>query len=182
MKKLMILACAMAMAVAAQASSVKWSFTYATDSAGADLADNTPVYLVAVSGYAVDAAVADLSAGTFDTAKVVDTATTLIVGNGAAVEQVKSGLDLTGAQSFYAVLMQMGDDGAYQWAMTGLKDVTMASMGNTGVTFGELSDEDGNSFVKWNSYTPSSDNVPEPTSGLLLLVGMGALALRRKRA
>jgi hypothetical protein len=30
--------------------------------------------------------------------------------------------------------------------------------------------------------TPPTPDVPEPTSGLLMLVGLGALALRRRRA
>ena len=40
------------------------------------------------------------------------------------------------------------------------------------------------SFVttdKWKSFGTSSGGVPEPTSGLLLLVGAGMLALRRKQ-
>ncbi len=41
---------------------------------------------------------------------------------------------------------------------------------------------DGKTFTGAGWYATSSETVPEPTSGLLLLVGMGALALRRKRA
>ncbi len=33
----------------------------------------------------------------------------------------------------------------------------------------------------WKTYTPASSDVPEPTSGVLLLVGGAMLALRRKR-
>jgi hypothetical protein len=49
------------------------------------------------------------------------------------------------------------------------------------VNFAELSEEDGTSLMSWQKGGVSTA-VPEPTSGLLMLVGLGALALRRKRA
>ena len=38
-----------------------------------------------------------------------------------------------------------------------------------------------NNSSNWKSFGPASGGVPEPTSGLLLLVGAGMLALRRKQ-
>ena len=38
-----------------------------------------------------------------------------------------------------------------------------------------------NDTKNWKSFGPTSGGVPEPTSGLLLLVGAGMLALRRKQ-
>ena len=61
----------------------------------------------------------------------------------------------------------------------------MKTVGSTTVAFYELSDDSGNSSLSWKpggvSGGSSGGGVPEPTSGLLLLVGGAMLALRRKQ-
>ena len=65
--------------------------------------------------------------------------------------------------------------------MTDPTTVTMKSLGDTVVSFFELSDENGNSFITWKPAGGGGGDVPEPTSGLLLLVGGAMLVLRRKQ-
>ena len=181
MKKLMIALVAVALGFCAQAASIKWSFSWATDANGNDVADGSKAYLMAVSAMSLEDATAAMNAGTFDESKALDVATITVGGNGAEVSQVVAS-DLTGSQTFYAILVN-----GEQYGITDTVTATIKSLGDTGVGFGELSDEDGNSFLAWSpvgtsgggSVTPS---IPEPTSGLLMLVGLGALALRRRRA
>ena len=115
-----------------------------------------------------------LDAGTFDVSKAIDVGLTSTAGgNGAEVSQVVAS-DLTGSQTFYAVVID-GD----QYAITHTITTTMKDVGNTGVAFMELSLEDGTSTMAWSKMGTA---VPEPTSGLLMLVGLAGLALRRRRA
>ena len=175
MKKLMIALVAVAMGLCAQAASINWAFSWATDASGNDVADGSQAYLMAVSTMSIADATAALDAFTFDTSTAIDIATIAVGGNGAEVNQVASSA-LTGSQTFYAILVN-GD----QYAITDPITKTIATVGATVVNFAELSEEDGTSLMSWQKGGVSTA-VPEPTSGLLMLVGLGALALRRKRA
>ena len=68
MKKLIMTVAIVCAAVATQAASIDWSATWIVDSTGADLKSGT-AYLLTTGGYAMDSAIADLSAGKFDTTK-----------------------------------------------------------------------------------------------------------------
>lgn len=174
MKKLMIALVAVGFGLCAQAASINWSFSWATDASGADLPDGTTAYLMAVSSMSVADATSALTAFTFDTNKALDTGLTSTAGgNGAELNRTVAS-DLTGSQTFYAVLVN-GD----QYAITHTVDTTMKAIGDTVVAFFELSQEDGTSLMSWQKGGVSS--IPEPTSGLLMLVGLAGLALRRRR-
>ena len=183
MKKLIVMMFGAAIGLAAQAATVNWAFTWATDANGNDL-DKATAYLMNVDTMTVAAAQSALTAKTFDASKALDSATTSNSGNGAEVSKTSS-VDLTGAQQFYVVLVDGGNYG-----ITDTVPVTMNSIGTTTVNFQELSDESGNSTlpVAWSPGGVAGgggqgDNpAPEPTSGLLLLVGGALLGLRRKRA
>ena len=176
MKKLMIALVAVAMGLCAQAASISWSFSWATDASGLDLADGTTAYLMAASTMSVADATAALDAFAFDASKAIDVGTTSSVGgNGAELNRTVAS-DLTGSQTFYAVVVN-GD----QYAITHTVSATIKTIGDTFVAFAELSEEDGTSLMSWQKGGVSTA-VPEPTSGHLMLVGLGALALRRKRA
>ena len=164
--------------LATQAASINWSFSWATDADGNNLTSGT-TYLMNVATMSTSDAEAALTAKTFDTTKAL--ATSDIVTD-AAKGAHGGGVDtvgLTGEQTFYAVIVS-GDN--YGVTSPIVKDV--ATIGTTLVPFAELSDESGVSSLTWK---PSgiagggTGGVPEPTSGLLLLVGGTMLALRRKQ-
>ena len=181
MKKLIVVMCAAMFGLVAQASSVNWSFSWATDADGNDL-DGATAYLMNVATMSVADAQTALTAKTFDATKALDSATTSNTGNGAEVSKVST-VDLTGSQTFYVVLIDGGNYG-----ITSTITKSMATIGDTVVSFQELSDDSGNSTlpVAWTpggvSGGGGGGGAPEPTSGLLLLVGAGILGLRRKRA
>ena len=131
-------------------------------------------YLMAVSAMSVADATAAFDAGTFDASKALDIGTIAVnAAKGAYVSQtVVSSLE--SSQTFYAILVN-GD----QYAITHTVAATMKTIGDTVVAFKELSLEDGTFTMAWNKM---GTDVPEPTSGLLMLVGLAGLALRRKRA
>ena len=176
MKKMVIMACAALVGLAVNAASINWSFSWATDANGNDIAAGSTAYLVSVADYAQADAAAALDAGTFDTSKVVDTATVAVNdAMGANVDSMATS-SLSGSQSFYAIIKT--DD---FYAMTDPVQTTIKAVGTTTVSFYELSDEDGTSFITWKPAGGGGGDVPEPTSGLLLLVGGAMLALRRKQ-
>lgn len=182
MKKLIVLACAAIFGLAVQAATVDWSFSWATDADGNDLTSGT-AYLMNVATMSVEAAQAALTAKTFDATKALDTSNiTTDAAKGAHGGNTKA-IDLTGDQTFYAVIVS-GDN----YGITQTIPTTMKTVGTTTVGFMELSDDNGVSSMAWapggvaGGGGGQGDNpAPEPTSGLLLLVGGALLGLRRKR-
>ena len=177
MKKLIVAMCAAVFGLATQAGTVNWSFSWATDASGNDITSGT-AYLMAESAMTTSAADTALTAKTFDTSKAVATSTITYNdsdgGHGGGVNST----ELTGDQSFYVVLVS-GDN----YGITDPISKTVASVGSTVVGFQELSDDSGTSSLTWKpgGVAGGSTPSPEPTSGLLLLVGAGMLALRRKQ-
>ena len=183
MKKLIMTVAIVCAAVATQAASIDWSATWIVDSTGADLTSGT-AYLLTTGGYAMDSAIADLSAGNFDASKAEMTQGITFNDSFGGNAMQNGASELTGSQSFYMVIISGKDFMVTDTITTAMKD-----LGDTGVAFGDLStynDATGgyDSLYKWQTVQeqPSTGDVPEPTSGLLLLVGAAALALKRKQA
>ena len=161
MKKLMIAAVAAVLGLAANAATYNWEAhnTWYSPDGGSDLAGT--VYVFDGTRYIVDDIVADLT-GSLDKA----------LGSRALDDGVfyLKGTDLTANDSnqasMFVIVMNDAHDG--YWASdvltTPITNGTQAQFNfhyNTSITF---------------------SNIPEPTSGLLLVLGMAGLALRRKRA
>ena len=157
MKKLVIIAAIAMSAMFAQAASTSWQLT-----AGQmfSQSDSTVAFAGLLEVYA--------SGG--------DLAEDVVVfsQNPAAKTKNKTAFSteaLTAGQSydFYLVLT----DGKYQYT-SATKAVTALETGAANIAFGSL-----------KTATTTAGNwvaVPEPTSGLLMLVGLAGLALRRRRA
>ncbi len=93
--------------------------------------------------------------------------------NGNAGTKSIDKIDTAGSYNFYTVIV----DANGNYLMTGSKDVTWNGQQMSVISLDwEFADE-LDPAVSWQKVTP----VPEPTSGLLLLVGGALLALRRKQ-
>ena len=198
MKKLMFMLAAVACAASMQAATYNWQW-YTTDAASsafesspATLA-NTAIYLFFDQAN-TSGTLANTSKGNTLTTLRADGKTIADTGYYASATLNDSG-KLT-AQSFttssavktyaYAVIIADGTDGS-QWAyFTANKNTTGLETGSGSFAFSVASattkglTETGTG-AGWYQIKAAAD-VPEPTSGLLMLIGMAGLALRRKRA
>lgn len=163
MKKIMIAVAIVCAAVIANASSVSWSAPGLLDSAGVAIGESTKEIQIAFSIWAAD--------GT--TALVTDAAGDINAISGAAQGK------WTGASG-----------NTTYWIQVVVSDNTGASLisekaeftTNSSATFKPNLTTGANMAVSSNKFAGSTWSVPEPTSGLLLLLGMAGLALKRKRA
>ena len=185
MKKIMIALAAVALAVSAQAATTNWGTSNAVTFNGTKLGGLTvELYIVGVNG-AADA--------------LYDTRTTLNkppVNKGKLTSNVGSmqgSYDYTSTVAGGALWDAASGDLGREYYMVikyndGTKDYTytssaVASSGLSDTAMGSLSFTFSDSVTDVvgtkNAWVSS---VPEPTSGLLMLVGLAGLALRRRRA
>ena len=196
MKKLMIMLVALTVGVVANAASLVWGAGVSNDQHASGEAQAGSVYNLIFLGS--NDFSGDLAGLTYDT-------TTGLLGTGTGSGfTAKAGQELVGSHTLTAdeatnwafqetferadsaggvngnYLMVMFDSATpeYYWAnqytVSGISDLTTA---------GNIYDDTwtvGTSMT--HAVTTSGGGIPEPTSGLLLLVGGAMLALRRKRA
>lgn len=190
MKKLVIAAFAVAFAACAQAASVDWVSSGAfydivgEEGGWATVAEGTTAYFVFASAYSQSDLVADYAAGTTDMAKLTAMNSGTIGADGTIAKVTGSITTLSGSQNAYVVVF----DGANNMFISDVSGNTIDEMSTTLYTFNEAKTGDiwanngdasaGYQGAGWYSAAA----VPEPTSGLLLLLGMAGLALRRKQA
>ena len=174
-KKLFVVAAAIALSFAATASTVKWGAATATAVDSSKITAGT-FYLmygdtVDTSKFAGDS----FSAATLAAAGL-DTTIDSFVYSSSNYQKTNDGITptstggLSGTKTVYQVLIS--DDGkniAY-----GTSSISIAA--SKGMTQNKLLSTTGFTYVQ------AGGDTPEPTSGLLLLVGAGILGLRRKRA
>ena len=187
MKKLMIAACAIALAGVVQAASYTWnslSPLYTYDSADPDwptVAAGTTAYFVFASAYSQDDLISDFAGNTVNYTKLSAAGNGVITSDGLINSTAASG-DYTTAQQAYFVVFQ----DAQNMFVSGEVTAPYDALSGANVTFKGAQVED---LWTGTSFQASAGNqgggwyaVPEPTSGLLMLLGMAGLALRRKRA
>ena len=181
MKKLMIMAVAVTVAAVSQAASIMWGGAISQPDGATELAADTMAYLVYSSSAITGAASfdgTDLKNGAGDTvASMVSTHT--ITGAEAgewmfSETYAKAG---SGVDGFYAVLVSdMNSSPKYSiYTLDEVSGTTPTSQ----TTLRTIDWDTG--YLTSGGYTVTGA-VPEPTSGLLLLLGMAGLALKRKRA
>ena len=188
MKKLIIAACAVAFAAAVQAASVTWGTTGAFyDTAGdpdwPTVAAGTTAYFVFASSYSQSDLVADFAAGTVNNTKLTAIKSGTIGADGTVAEVTGSAISLSGSQDAYIVILKDAEN----MFISDVANNTIDELDVTIYSFNEaktgdiwaLNGDPKNGYVGAGWYTAS---VPEPTSGLLMLLGMAGLALRRRRA
>lgn len=180
MKKLMIAMAVAVMAIAVQAATVTWSLTnvYGTD--GTALADSS------YSAYLFTTAAADTSTWATSLADLSKGYALTQAGAGkwsdttmTEVSAINSGssLNLQAGQAydFYAIVVN-----GSKYYVTQTKNVTIPDSASN-VLIGFASQKNY-TMAGGSSYVGYAESAPEPTSGLLLLLGVAGLALKRKRA
>ena len=189
MKKLVIAIVAVAAGIAANAASYSWQCssgrifdgeggTVYASVAGSDaylMFTSVMTQADLVSGF--NSAESAASYAYAVAAKAIGSTT---VSSAARIDKVSATADVTADDTAYFVVF--ANDKMY---VSTTADATYLAVGESGITFTSQSTPSkttldasaGYSAAGW--YTAS---VPEPTSGLLLLLGVAGLALKRKRA
>ena len=185
MKKLIVVLATVALAAVAQAASVSWTVTNIFKGNTTDKAQTTDgymVYLISDATYSQTDAAAALAAGTLTASDIASKATTSsgLTAAGKLSKDVDLGALADGTYTFYNVIV--GDGNAVVGSTV---NATITSVGDSQIQSFNAKTLTQNSS-SWKSVTGGGGGggggTPEPTSGLLLLVGAGILGLRRKRA
>ena len=187
MKKLIVTMAIAMTAVVASASQVKWSTT-AIYKSGSDsvLMTGSTVYLINVADFTqqtiLDAMVDGKTLSEVIGSKYVLTATTGEDGKVAATYGASGTYADNSSQTFFSVLAN-GDDSEVFFTANSTK--TILGTGDTTVS-GVMTKSKSAAFDGTSTTFATGGAgwyaVPEPTSGLLMLLGMAGLALRRRRA
>ena len=182
MKKLMFILAAVAMAAGVQAASVSWTCTNVKDGSGNAISGIA--YFVNAATLSQDAFRALDGATAFNTALAgmysYTPATAGKYTSDSSVANATLGIpDATeGNQAYLAIFDTATITDSSNYYLTEVK--TFDSYEGTSVA-----------NIKWGTQSSASQaagawgsvqGVPEPTSGLLMLIGLAGLALRRKRA
>ena len=182
MKKLVVIVAIAMAAIASQAATFKWS----TTSTGKIYEAGTTTLLASGTAYLFDQAVVTqaslveaFAAGTLNLAAKTSVDSNSVV-DGALAGQVATYGSVGTSYTFYMAILK--DDYLYisptkTTAGVEGKDAAVSFSARTSSQAAALDASAGYAGAGW--YTAS---VPEPTSGLLMLLGMAGLALRRRRA
>lgn len=174
MKKLIVAAAVAIAGITAQASALNWGISGGTLDT-TKFASGT-AYFIAINDVARPTFADDAAAGEWYSANIASVKSSALftgtVANGAFYSAAEAN-DLNRSRQNYWMLIDNGaatDADHYFAVVTINKGVTFNSNSSVAVT------------ASWNASQFGTFAVPEPTSGLLMLLGIAGLALRRKRA
>ena len=194
MKKLMIAACAVAVATMAQAAAFNWDSgeVKAYGVKASAVVDNGPYNASTSSGDRLFKSTGDwsyiLTLYAAGTENVIGSASGTMVFDLDNGYIQTTGIEIAAAQAGttydYKILISGVQDNLQKRGVVGDYDYSAATL--DGVISGSITTElMGETLIDAvpTSWTVSGvESVPEPTSGLLLLLGVAGLALKRKRA
>jgi len=198
MKKLIIAVAAVCAAVAVQAAAANWKATASNLYAG----NATDKY--SGTAYIFDAGVTSQAAlfAIFDAGTAIGTSTAGYAGSATITtgtmgqttftygNQSASASDLSNYSFYFVVVDDQNIYFSNEKAVSAnandtAKSVAFGTQANDSTTFSKTAAGAGfQGAGHWSTHASSGggESVPEPTSGLLMLIGAAALALRRKRA
>ena len=183
MKKLMFMLAAVAMAACAQAAAVSWTCTYVAKGAenyvdnglaffvnAATLSQSDMLALEGKGATAISSALSGMYSYTGDSDGKYS------VAKASAVANSTLGLsDATASQAYLVIFDTATITDSSNFYVTEVKNFnTLSGTETTSIKWGDQ-ETASSAAGAWHA-------VPEPTSGLLMLLGMAGLALRRKRA
>jgi len=191
MKKLMIALAAVAVAAVTQAASVDWSISQNqwTLNDGSKAAAGFTVYLInGATSLETIAAAINSTTGAFDADQTWVFGSSVTTGSKGKVAELTTTTDkLTRGTSydFSLLMIDATAEGGPKYMVSDTFNQTAYLSGTdeaTSMAFG--ADSLGANALTYNATSAANGwaAVPEPTSGLLMLLGMAGLALRRRRA
>lgn len=177
MKKMIIAACAITIGVVANAATVKWAVTNVQSSPDVAVAAGwaVQIYTSATTYDYAKAATGDITA-TFEGSTVAAGAN--FRANGTVPDGQANGTTV----SYYMVIYDNASIAdAKNYIVSAQKEAIATAAGSDiTLSFGSMSSAASSNMFVSSFWTSTA--VPEPTSGLLMLLGMAGLALRRRRA
>ena len=172
MKKLIVAATIVCVTAVTQAAAVAWSLTGVTDSPANAAAAGWVAYFMDGSTYNTFTSTAANQLGAYCAANYTYTETTASGRTGVGVSATSGTYSAGDSVSGYIVLFDAADaTEAKYYAATASSTKTVPASGNLKFNYDLAAATSG-----WQATA-----VPEPTSGLLMLLGMAGLALKRKR-
>ena len=183
MKKLVIMCIVVAAACVAQAAAVQWNSgtLYLSDGTTKAVKDDvTALFWESTTDSFSGLTAADLYAAKDNTSSITGYQKTQNSTALSALNLTSGTAYASGTDVYSAILYINNKEGGY------MASFGHVQAGTTKITVGDMSVYDGGSYLGVNGSAIDTSNwgsgAPEPTSGLLLLVGAGLLGLRRKRA
>ena len=182
MKKLMFMLAAAIAVASAQAASVYWTCTNVKDANGNG-----------INGIAYFINAATLSQSDFKALSGADAFTSALSGMYSYTPTDAGKYSVSSTAAIENSTLGLSNESAYNVYLAIFDTSTITDSSNyylTEVKPLETLAGDYSQQVKWGSQSTASQaagawtsvNVPEPTSGLLMLIGLAGLALRRRRA
>ena len=193
MKKLMFMLAAIATATVVQAASVTWNsgVVFGPSDANGTLVANAAykladsataaMYVFAIADATEYAKVqSDGVYATYGDKLGTATASTSTLSSSKFSSVATSGY--AAKETAYVAILFTYNDGSKDWYLENTAAVTISDLGGDSTLNNLARYIGGNSANGQLASWSSASSVPEPTSGLLMLVGLAGLALRRRRA